>query len=67
MEVVNNAIIRGDLRVDGNMGLTNITGDIQLPAARIDMFRNSGDANYNVRVRDTQGVLEFFEIETSDV
>ena len=49
------------------MGLTNITGDIQLPAAKIDMFRNSGDANYNVRVRDTQGVLEFFEIETSDV
>ena len=38
--------------------LTSSTGDIQLPAAGIDMFRNSGDANSNVRVRDTQGVFE---------
>ena len=57
--LLNNAIIRGDLRVDGNIDLTNNTGDIQLPTAGIDMFSNSGDANYNLRVRDTQGIFEF--------
>ena len=56
---MNSAIIREGLRVDGNIDLTNNTGDIQLPTAGIDMFRNSGDANYNLRVRDTQGVFEF--------
>ena len=25
----------------------------------MDIFRNSGDSNYNLRVRDTQGVFEF--------
>ena len=59
LDVVNSAIIREDLRVDGNIDLTSNTGDIQLPTAGIDMFRNSGDANYNLRVRDTQGVFEF--------
>ena len=59
LDVVNSAIVRENLRVDGNIDLTNNTGDIQLPAAGIDMFRNSGDANYNLRVRDTQGVFEF--------
>ena len=59
LDVVNSAIVRENLRVDGNIDLTNNTGDIQLPTAGIDMFRNSGDANYNLRVRDTQGVFEF--------
>ena len=59
LDVVNSAIVRENLRVDGNIDLTNNTGDVQLPAAGIDMFRNSGDANYNLRVRDTQGVFEF--------
>ena len=44
LDVVNSAIIREGLRVDGNIDLTNNTGDIQLPTAGIDMFRNSGDA-----------------------
>ena len=43
----------------GNLDLTNSTGDILLPTAGFDMFRNSGDANYNLRIRDTQGVFEF--------
>ena len=59
LDVVDSAIVRQNLRVDGNIDLTNNTGDIQLPTAGIDMFRNSGDANYNLRVRDTQGVFEF--------
>ena len=59
LDVVDSAIIRQNLRVDNNIDLTNNTGDIQLPTAGIDMFRNSGDANYNLRVRDTQGVFEF--------
>ena len=59
LDVVDSAIVRQNLRVDNNIDLTNNTGDIQLPTAGIDMFRNSGDANYNLRVRDTQGVFEF--------
>ena len=59
LDVVDSAIVRQNLKVDGNLDLTNNTGDIQLPTAGIDMFRNSGDANYNLRVRDTQGVFEF--------
>ena len=43
----------------GNLDLTSSTGDILLPTAGFDMFRNSGDANYNLRIRDTQGVFEF--------
>ena len=55
----NQARVANDLEVIGNLNLTNITGDIQLPTTGVDMFRNSGDANYNLRVRDTQGVFEF--------
>ena len=43
----------------GNLDLTNSTGDILLPTAGFDMFRDSGDASYNLRIRDTQGVFEF--------
>ena len=39
LDVVNSAILREDLRVDGNIDLTNNTGDIQLPTAAVDMFR----------------------------
>ena len=45
LDVVDSAIIRQKLKVDGNFDLTSSTGDIQLPTAGIDMFRNSGDAN----------------------
>ena len=55
----NQARVANDLEIIGNLNLTNITGDIQLPTTGVDMFRNSGDANYNLRVRDTQGVFEF--------
>ena len=59
LDVVNDAIIRQNLRVDNNIDLRNSSGEIQLPTAGIDMFRNTGDANYNLRIRDTQGVFEF--------
>ena len=59
LDVVNDAIFRQNLRVDNNIYLTNSTGEIELPTAGIDMFRNTGDANYNLRIRDTQGVFEF--------
>ena len=59
LDVVDSAIIRQNLKLDGNLDLTSSTGDIQLPTSGFDMFRNSGDANYNLRVRDTQGVFEF--------
>ena len=59
LDVVDSAIVRQNLRVDNNIDLTNSTGEIQLPTAGIDMFRNTGDANYNLRIRDTQGVFEF--------
>ena len=55
----NQARVATDLEVIGNLNLTNITGDIQLPTTGADMFSNSGDSNYNLRVRDTQGVFEF--------
>ena len=55
----NQARVANDLEIIGNLNLTNITGDIQLPTTGVDMFRNSGDSNYNLRVRDTQGVFEF--------
>ena len=57
--MVDSAIIRQNLKLDGNLDLTSSTGDIQLPTSGFDMFRNSGDANYNLRIRDTQGVFEF--------
>ena len=59
LDVVDSAIVRQNLRVDNNIDLTSSTGEIQLPTAGIDMFRNTGDANYNLRIRDTQGVFEF--------
>ena len=59
LDVVDSAIVRQNLKVDGNVDLTSSTGDIQVPTTGIDIFRNSGDANYNLRVRDTQGVFEF--------
>ena len=40
-------------------GDTHFRGDIILPTNGIDMVRNSGDSNYNLRIRDTQGVFEF--------
>ena len=46
-----------DLR--GNLNLTSSTGDIQVPVTGMDIVRASGDANYNLRIRDTQGVWEF--------
>ena len=58
LDVVNNAITREDLKINGNIDLTNNTGAIQLPPAGVDMFRNSADANYNLRIRDTQRVFE---------
>ena len=59
LDVVDSAIIRQNLKLDGNLDLTSSTGDFQLPTSGFDMFRNSGDANYNLRIRDTQGVFEF--------
>ena len=55
----NQARVANDLEIIGNLNLTNVTGDIQLPTTGVDMFRNSGDTSYNLRVRDTQGVFEF--------
>ena len=55
----NNVRTGGDLTVIGNVNLTNSTGDIQVPVSGMDIVRNSGDANYNLRIRDTQGVWEF--------
>ena len=43
----------------GNLNLTSSTGDIQVPVTGMDIDRNSGDANYSVKIRDTQGVWEF--------
>ena len=55
----NEARAATDLEVLGNVILTNSTGDIQLPLTGFNMVRSSGDANYNVRVRDSQGIWEF--------
>ena len=55
----NNVRTGGDLTVIGNVNLTSSTGGIQVPVSGMDIFRNSGDANYNLRIRDTQGVWEF--------
>ena len=43
----NNVRTGGDLTVIGNVNLTSSTGDIQVPVSGMDIFRNSGDANYN--------------------
>ena len=55
----NNLRTGGNLTVIGNVHLTSSTGDIQVPVSGMDIVRNSGDANYNLRIRDTQGVWEF--------
>ena len=55
----NQARVANDLEIIGSLNLSNITWDIRLPTTGVDMFRNSGDAKYNLRVRDTQGVFEF--------
>ena len=49
-----------DLNPANNVKITNLTiGDITVPDTGSDIIRNSGDANYTLRVRDTQGVWEF--------
>ena len=60
-----NSVSVNDLSVNGvatftdNIDLTSSTGDIQVPVTGMDIVRASGDANYNLRIRDTQGVWEF--------
>ena len=49
-----------DLNPANNVKINNLTiGDITVPNTGSDIIRNSGDANYTLRVRDTQGVWEF--------
>ena len=49
-----------DLNPANNVKITNLTiGDITVPDTGSDIIRNSGDANYTLRVRDTQGIFEF--------
>ena len=49
-----------DLNPANNVKISNLTiGDITVPNTGSDIIRNSGDANYTLRVRDTQGVWEF--------
>ena len=47
------------MEIVGSLNVTNITGDIQVPTTGMDIVRASGDSNYNLRVRDSQGVFEF--------
>ena len=60
-----NSVSVNDLSANGvatftdNIDLTSSTGDIQVPVIGMDIVRASGDANYNLRIRDTQGVWEF--------
>ena len=49
-----------DLNPANNVKISNLTiGDITVPDTGSDIIRNSGDANYTLRIRDTQGVWEF--------
>ena len=49
-----------DLNPANNVKISNLTiGDITVPNTGSDIIRNSGDASYTLRVRDTQGVWEF--------
>ena len=49
-----------DLNPSNNVKINNLTiGDITVPDTGSDIVRNSGDANYTLRVRDTQAVWEF--------
>ena len=54
----NQARVATDLEVIGNLDLTSSTGDIQIPTTGMDIHRSSGDSNYSLRVRDSQGVFE---------
>ena len=48
-----------DLNPSNNVKISNLTiGDITVPDTGSDIVRNSGDANYTIRVRDTQSVWE---------
>ena len=52
-----------DLNPSNNVKITNLTiGDITVPDTGSDIIRNSGDANYSLRIRDTQAVWEFRNI-----
>ena len=49
-----------DLNPSDSVKISNLTvGDITVPNTCSDIIRNNGDANYTLRVRDTQGVWEF--------
>ena len=49
-----------DLNPSDNVKIANlIVGDITVPDTGSDIIRNIGDANYTLRVRDTQAVWEF--------
>ena len=49
-----------DLNPSDSVKIQNLTlGDITVPTTGSDIIRNSGDADYTLRVRDTQGVWEF--------
>ena len=49
-----------DLNPSNNVKITYLTiGDITVPDTGSDIIRNSGDANYSLRIRDTQAVWEF--------
>ena len=49
-----------DLNPSDSVKIQNLTlGNITVPNTGSDIIRNSGDANYTLRVRDTQGVWEF--------
>ena len=49
-----------DLNSSDSVKIQSLTlGDITVPTTGSDIIRNSGDANYTLRVRDTQGVWEF--------
>ena len=49
-----------DLHPSNNVKISSLTiGDITVPDTGSDIVRNSGDANYTLRVRDTQSVWEF--------
>ena len=48
-----------DLLPSDSVKIQSLTlGDITAPTTGSDIIRNSGDANYTLRVRDTQGVWE---------
>ena len=49
-----------DVNPSDSVKIQSLTlGDIAVPTTGSDIIRKSGDANYTLRVRDTQGVWEF--------